>query len=112
MKHSIELLKDAITQQKWFLANATSKENYPERVKYISELESELQQLEGRGETVLMPKKLTAENGSKGLMMGEFFEYVEIEDTRVEVPVSWTTIKRMYDKLVEYHTAPELTPNK
>jgi len=29
--------------------------------------------------TVLMPKRLTAENGAKALLIGEFFEFIEIQ---------------------------------
>lgn len=74
---------------------------------------------------VMMPIALTAENGSKGLMTGEFFEEVEVnneaycgcekcdfciefpetpETITIKVPVTWTTIKEIYKKLVEYHT--------
>lgn len=61
------------------------------------------------GEFVLMPKKLTAENGSKGLMIGEFFEESEYidenwESIKSKVPVEWDTIKDIYNKLVDYHT--------
>lgn len=61
------------------------------------------------GDKVLMPKTLTAENGSKGLMNGEFRESIDLYDPEEgdyeqEVPIKWTTIKDMYRKLVEYHT--------
>ena len=71
-------------------------------------------------DTVKLPKELTAENGAKGLLSGEFFEEIEIEcpechgvgdDTcevcedmgtiTQEVPVSWTTIKAIYKMVVE-----------
>jgi hypothetical protein len=66
------------------------------------------------GDSVLMPKTLTAENGSKGLMIGEFHVtvdmYSEDEDGYVDqdIPIPWTTIKDMYKKLVEFH-APQTT---
>lgn len=78
-------------------------------------------------EYVLMPKRLTAENGAKALLAGEFFESVHIpiprecdcnncgicdrandqeikgEDSEeLRVPVSWTTIKAIYEKAVEH----------
>lgn len=79
--------------------------------------------------TVLMPRELTAENGAKALLIGEFYSnlviaceccdesgYIdgnidgEICDAcsgagsyTVPVPVSWTTIKAIYDKAVEYY---------
>ncbi|RJR07906.1 hypothetical protein C4588_06055 [Candidatus Parcubacteria bacterium] len=67
---------------------------------------------------VILPRKLTAENGAKALLSGEFFESVETlcpecaeSDENCDcchgngmiiesVPVSWTTIKAIYDKIV------------
>jgi hypothetical protein len=77
-------------------------------------------------ERVNMPKKLSAENGSKALMIGEFFVEVEVPSEEYcgcdecdycinvqdydasptvmqKVPVSWDMIKDIYDKLVEFH---------
>lgn len=70
--------------------------------------------------TVLMPIELTAENGAKAALMGEFFEWKEIhcghgssyEASRCSVcdgagyyverhMISWTTIKAIYAKAVE-----------
>lgn len=65
-------------------------------------------------DTVLLPKNLTAENGAKGLLIGDFYEYVEVaadedyreesgeETVRVQVPVSWSNIKLIYDKVVSH----------
>lgn len=76
--------------------------------------------------TVFMPRELTAENGAKALLSGEFFEDVRVpcEDCEIymlddnegiecehcdstgfatgKVPVSWTTIKAIYAKAVEH----------
>lgn len=73
-------------------------------------------------DNVTMPKTLTAENGAKALLMGEFFEEVEVtnpeycgcgacdfcahyaqppETIIIKVPVSWTTIKDIYKMAVE-----------
>lgn len=74
-------------------------------------------------ETVVMPIALTAENGAKGFMSGEFFEAIEHscnkcfdedEDVKAacelcegkgyhiqKVPVSWHTIKAIYAKAVQ-----------
>lgn len=79
--------------------------------------------LEKNEESVIMPKKLTAENGAKGLLSGEFFETVKnycpeclgegscdevvCEDCKglghevVKVMISWTNIKAIYDKAVD-----------
>lgn len=72
-------------------------------------------------ETVTMPTELTAENGGKGLMIGEFFEEIEIrcqecadcenEDCYIcdgtgfymqKVPIEWSTIKAIYKKAVDH----------
>jgi len=71
---------------------------------------------------ILMPRELTAENGAKALLIGEFQEIIELNcpycdgdnsDPGCEIcdgntqyvqpiPVSWTTIKAIYKKAVEY----------
>lgn len=74
---------------------------------------------------ILMPESLTAEEGHKSLLIGEFFETIEVQnddycgcgkcdyciDVQDEgaepyvlqkVPVSWTTIKEIYSKIVEF----------
>jgi len=70
---------------------------------------------------VMMPQRLTAANGGKSLMIGEFFESLTItcphcggDDEEfcdecetsgtetISVPVSWTTIKKIYAKAVEH----------
>lgn len=79
-------------------------------------------------ETILMPKSLTAENGSKSLLIGEFHETVILQceecndegffdddlvdviceecdgsgDYAQEVPIKWTTIKEIYAMCVEH----------
>ena len=55
-----------------------------------------------------LPEELTAENGAKGFLSGEFFEEFEVYDDDGEahiqkVPVSWTTIKDIYKKIVKYY---------
>ena len=55
---------------------------------------------------VLMPESLTAENGAKAALSGEFYMDVLMADGAggeifVKVPVSWTTIKEIYKKAVE-----------
>lgn len=71
---------------------------------------------------VLVPKKLTAENGAKGVLSGEFSETKFINcpecfgdddcetcdgSGRIEitVPVTWTTIKAIWAKGVEHLAA-------
>ncbi|EEJ5468924.1 DUF550 domain-containing protein [Salmonella enterica subsp. diarizonae] len=71
---------------------------------------------------VMVPKKLTAENGAKSLLSGEFLETTFIScpecfadeecescdgsgRIKIEVPVSWTTIKAIWNKGVEHFVA-------
>ncbi|MGV3963620.1 hypothetical protein ACV8SR_04035 [Citrobacter freundii] len=71
---------------------------------------------------VLVPKKLTAENGAKGVLSGEFSETKSINfpecfgddecetcdgsgRLEITVPVTWTTIKAIWDKGVEHFAA-------
>ncbi len=68
---------------------------------------------------VMVPKKLTAENGAKSVLSGEFLEttfincpecFVDEEcescdgsgRIKIEVPVSWTTIKAIWIKGIEH----------
>ncbi|EMM4083358.1 DUF551 domain-containing protein [Shigella flexneri] len=71
---------------------------------------------------VMVPKKLTAENGAKGALSGEFSETTVIScpecfgdddcDTcdgsgriEIKVPVTWATIKSIWDKGIAYFAA-------
>ena len=79
---------------------------------------------------VLMPKRLTAENGAKKLLIGEFKEKVIFHcencdgegsfeyggtclecggsgEYSVSVPISWDNIKSIYRKIVEHFTMEE-----
>lgn len=67
---------------------------------------------------VIMPSELTAANGGKGLLIGEFYETQHIdccecygegcEDCEekgyevIKIPVSWTTIKDIYNMAVDH----------
>ncbi|MDA6694386.1 hypothetical protein OSL25_24770 [Escherichia coli] len=72
---------------------------------------------------VIVPKKLTAENGAKGVLSGEFSETTFIScpecfgdddcetcdgsgRIEIKVPVSWTTIKTIWAKGCEYLDLP------
>lgn len=59
-----------------------------------------------------MPETLTAENGAKALLIGEFFEVIQSENEDSgesglndeeflsrKVPISWTNIKSIYKKI-------------
>lgn len=71
---------------------------------------------------VMVPKRLTAENGAKGALSGEFSETTFIScpecfgdddcDTcdgsgriEIKIPVTWTTIKSIWDKGIAYFAA-------
>ena len=53
----------------------------------------------------VMPRELTAENGAKGLLIGEFYEEIEHDEGTFKVAVEWTTIKEIYKKIVAYYGA-------
>jgi len=81
---------------------------------------------------ILMPEKLTAENGAKALLSGEFCEREEIDCPEclaegkdegcetcngsgkviIEIPISWTTIKEIYKRAVEYLGEPIPIPKR
>jgi len=66
---------------------------------------------------VRLPRKLTAENGAKSLLIGEFYRSISVSCDVCEgdgcdmcnytghiaysVEVSWSTIKEIYNKIVE-----------
>jgi len=57
-----------------------------------------------------MPEKLTAENGAKALLMGEFYEQFRTEDEEGnevinDIPVSWITIKEIYKMIVKHFSS-------
>lgn len=58
-------------------------------------------------DTVILPRELTAENGAKHLLIGEFYaEVAQVDEMGLEapprrVPIQWTTIKDIYSKIVK-----------
>lgn len=77
-----------------------------------TENDCEKHETKALSQIAVMPRRLTAENGAKALLMGEFFEEFEIfeidefgdEVSRFEkVPVSWDTIKSIYEKIVSHY---------
>ena len=75
---------------------------------------------------ILMPRELTAENGAKAILIGEFSETIELrcpecdgDDKECdichgdgfytqEIPVTWNMIKLIYHKAVQ-HLGKEIT---
>ena len=60
-----------------------------------------------------MPRALTAENGAKAAMIGEFwvdYEYTneDGEEHTIKVMVPWTTIKEIYEMAVEMEKSDEI----
>lgn len=59
-------------------------------------------------EEVSLPRRLTAENGAKALLIGEFHEIMEDESSPGNpfiVPVTWDTIKDIYAKIVDHYSS-------
>ena len=66
-------------------------------------------------EATMLPLALTAENGAKSLLAGEFCETLEVEDADgnvldLEVPVTWTTIKAIYARIVAHYSTTQQAP--
>lgn len=65
------------------------------------------------GGFVLVPRELTAENGAKTALIGDFseaFEYMDDEgdECTAHIQVSWTTIKEIHKAMVKhFDTTPE-----
>ena len=58
-------------------------------------------------DTILMPRSLTAENGAKAALTGEFKISVELvyedgNEESIDVDVPWTTIKAIYAAAVKH----------
>ena len=54
-------------------------------------------------EWILVPRKLTFENGAKYALIGEFYETVEdAEGNSHYFAVSWTTIKEIHNAVVKH----------
>ncbi len=63
---------------------------------------------------VIMPSHLTAENGAKAALIGEFhetftYEYQDndgVQMEKVDVPVTWSTIKKINEAAVKLLATP------
>lgn len=55
----------------------------------------------------VMPRSLTAENGAKALLNGEFVECFDPNDSGNPyiVTVSWDNIKKIYKRIVDHYLA-------
>jgi|TARA_R110000851_G_scaffold85152_3_gene185332 hypothetical protein len=97
-------LKDAQKVENWIYVSDMMERYQREQVKKLTT-------------PVVMPRRLTAENGAKALLIGEFFEehecsYYDSDGELVEyiekVPVSWGTIKEIYKKVAAHYAINEL----
>ena len=88
-----------------------NKDSIPiEDAKWLGDELDEIIKLTKQNKT--MPISLTTENGAKELLIGEFTEiYEEYEENEdgwsepydIYVPVTWHTIKNIYDKIVKHY---------
>ncbi len=53
---------------------------------------------------ILLPDRLTAENGAKALLMGKFIEDIHVSNLIIKHGIYWSTIKDIYHKIVEHFT--------
>ena len=130
-------LSKLLFEGEWWNADFPKKENpdYTYLCRIIDTVKEVLKDRKESVETVSLPKELTAENGAKALLIGEFNESVEIRNPEYcgdsceitetschadtcnncsiskefrneyitqKVPVSWTTIKEIYKKVVNH----------
>ena len=56
---------------------------------------------------VVMPRTLTAENGDKDLLIGEFVECFDPDNSGNPyiVPITWDSIKNIYKKIASHYGA-------
>ena len=106
-------------EQKKFIENGHTmfEEDVLQRLKRLAYLEEQLKQANGVNTEQkalhidsVMPRRLTAENGAKGLLIGEFHETIICHDEdgepyEVKMPVEWDTIKQIYAKIVDHYGA-------
>jgi hypothetical protein len=75
--------------------------------KEMTEADDKAEQALTSKDKVMVPRELTAENGMKRALSGEFFELVDQTDddgnylAPVKIPVSWTTIKEIHKAMIE-----------
>ncbi len=106
-EQNVELRRELANEQ------ASGGQVHSERQRMIGELEERVEALEAvvnSPDTAIMPRRLTAENGAKGLLSGEFYEEVEVLDETwgpitQRTPVSWSTIKAIYRMAVKHLAA-------
>lgn len=78
----------------------------------IKARDAKLSQAKGEGGGVLVPKELTAENGAKYELIGDFYFDVSFmgvngDEEILEAIVPWTTIKEIHRAVVKLFSAPQ-----
>lgn len=114
-----EYLESAATGHEIMERNGAAIERIAEAIASASSQHTDL-------DMVLLPRALTAENGAKAHLIGEFYEKVDLQCPEClglgenrdagkceicggsgsliqDVPVSWATIKAIYAKVVEHY---------
>lgn len=113
------------TKNYWKIECKREKERLHKQAMYVADIM--LKKLESMGKSPNLPKELTAENGAKALLIGDFHEEIDVHnpeycgdccegcedhcdedaDERQEfltqkVTVDWTTIKEIYKAVVNH----------
>lgn len=80
-----------------------------------SDAHAVIRAINASGEWKVVPTRLTAENGMKAALMGEFHETVtqtdgDLREYTMRVPVSWTSIKEIHRAMIASAPTPEDYP--
>ena len=72
---------------------------------WLVDFHEAMQANEDLGSVNGMPSSLTAENGAKDLLIGEFFECFDPDDcgNPYVVPISWDSIKKIYKNSITFN---------
>jgi len=108
MNYAINYLREGISTKEVILKMNPPKEKAAALLGEIHSLKLALNKIETIEEKPKgLPRTLTAENGAKALLNGEFFESIETMDEDgneigIETAVQWDTIKEIYAKIVDH----------
>lgn len=101
MKTYVDFLKERFEGYTFTLVDNIREIEFEAAAEAYHEYRMEQYKKEG---LILLPDRLTAENGAKALLIGEFIEIChDVKHTKIPVTVSWTTIKDIYKKIVEHY---------
>ena len=101
-------IKDIPCDELWLLLKKLVYHTAPQHaVDNILEVYDILQKKTLKEWYIQLPKELTAENGAKAYLVGEFGESIELYDPEEDdtyeknIPIRWETIKAIYKKIVK-----------